>query len=89
MPHCRFRGAFTPEERKQVERAVTAFEQARGRTTPAAPRWIVMHATPAAGAVYVAVCLDDGRALRTTSVDMLVEAFNDLRSAMTTKQPGG
>lgn len=74
---CRFRGAFTADERKRIERAVAALDQ--GDEAPWIERvaWLVMCATPGAKPTYVAIRLSDGWTARAPSVDELIAAFGD------------
>ncbi len=88
MPHCRFRGAFTSQERDRIERVVVSVE-ARVHAMPgptryhlAQPVWLVMRATPTTGAVYVGVRFRDGKVVRAASIDALatgIEALGRLR----------
>lgn len=64
MAYCRFRGPFTPEERKLVEQAVAAVEDADGSELPSAPKWLVMRVSPEEHAVYVGVRFRDGQVVR-------------------------
>jgi len=79
MAYCRFRGAFTAEERKQVERAIGAVEGVAGFGSSAMPVWLVMRATPAAGTVYVGVRFRDGTVVREPALDALIDSLKALR----------
>ena len=75
MPHCRFRGAFTPEERNRIDRAVTSIEQEKPTMRSMGPTWLIMRATPAAGVVYVGVRFRDGQVVRASTVRTLIDGF--------------
>jgi hypothetical protein len=72
MVYCRFRGPFTPEERKLVEQAVAAVEDADGLELPSAPKWLVMRVSPAEHAVYVGVRFRDGQVVRASALNALI-----------------
>lgn len=75
--YCRFRGAFTPEERKRIERAIATLDPGEKTYWVEPIAWLMMCATPAAETVYVAIRLSDGWSARASSVDELIAAVTD------------
>ena len=75
--YCRFRGAFTSDERKRIERAVAALDQGDEASWMERVAWLVMCATPGAQPTYVAIRLSDGWTTRAPSVDELIATFED------------
>lgn len=79
MAYCRFRGAFTLEERELVEQAVAAVEEADGSGLSPVPGWLVVRATPAANAVYLGVRFRDNRVVHASALDALIDGIEALR----------
>ena len=76
--YCRFRGAFTAEERGRIERVVAAIEQKERVVLSVGPTWLIMRATPSGGVVYVGVRFRDGQVVRATAVDTLIDGLTAL-----------
>lgn len=79
MAYCRFRGPFTPEERKLVEQAVAAVEDADGLELASAPKWLVMRVSPAERVVYVGVRFRDGQVVRASALNALIDGIKAMQ----------
>ncbi len=75
--YCRFRGAFTPEERKRIERAIATLDSNEKMYWVEPIAWLMMCATPTDEPIYVAIRLSDGWSARASSVDELIATVTD------------